>query len=71
MAVVGHGVWIEMCLMHYCPEVLDMGRRRVHNCEVYRLTLVSDWEESVKGHGRLRPVSINMVNAQLLDNREI
>lgn len=36
IAIVTHGVWIEMALLHYCPEVLDNGNKRVYNCDVYR-----------------------------------
>jgi hypothetical protein len=35
IAVVSHGVWIECALKEYCPEVLDGGKKRVYNCDVY------------------------------------
>ena len=35
IAIVTHGVWIECTLLHYCPEVLDNGNKRVYNCDVY------------------------------------
>lgn len=26
---------MECALLHYCPEVLEFGKKRVYNCEVY------------------------------------
>mmetsp|Transcript_7107 Transcript_7107/g.15326 ORF Transcript_7107/g.15326 Transcript_7107/m.15326 type:complete len:302 (+) Transcript_7107:107-1012(+) len=48
IAVVSHGVWIECALREYCPEVLEFGRKRVYNCEVYCGNLVG--RKSVKGN---------------------
>ena len=39
IAVVSHGVWIECALMEFCPEILDGGKKRVYNCDVYGGTL--------------------------------
>ena len=33
--VVSHGVWIECLLLHYFPSVLEMGMKRVYNCDIY------------------------------------
>eukprot|EP00934_Nitzschia_sp_Nitz4_P000252 Nitzschia sp. Nitz4//scaffold41_size133979//51842//52612//NITZ4_003343-RA/size133979-snap-gene-0.102-mRNA-1//1//CDS//3329551458//252//frame0 len=35
MVVVSHGVWIEVCFHRHCFHVLDNGRKRVHNCNVF------------------------------------
>ena len=35
IAIVTHGVWMECALLSYCPEVLEYGKKRVYNCEVY------------------------------------
>ena len=35
IVVVSHGVWIERCLLEHCPEALDHGRNRVHNCNIF------------------------------------
>lgn len=35
IAVVSHGVWIECALLKYCPHMLEFGKKRVYNCEVY------------------------------------
>jgi broad specificity phosphatase PhoE len=35
IVVVSHGVWIECCLHAQCPEALDHGKRRVHNCNIF------------------------------------
>jgi hypothetical protein len=37
---VTHGVWMECALLMYCPEVLNFGTVRVHNCDVYEAKLV-------------------------------
>eukprot|EP00579_Thalassiosira_antarctica_P016413 CAMPEP_0201928520 /NCGR_PEP_ID=MMETSP0903-20130614/21083_1 /ASSEMBLY_ACC=CAM_ASM_000552 /TAXON_ID=420261 /ORGANISM="Thalassiosira antarctica, Strain CCMP982" /LENGTH=129 /DNA_ID=CAMNT_0048467001 /DNA_START=184 /DNA_END=574 /DNA_ORIENTATION=+ len=41
-AIVTHGVWMECALLDYFPEVLEFGKKRVYNCEVYsgKLSLV-------------------------------
>eukprot|EP00581_Thalassiosira_minuscula_P018977 CAMPEP_0183722982 /NCGR_PEP_ID=MMETSP0737-20130205/14755_1 /TAXON_ID=385413 /ORGANISM="Thalassiosira miniscula, Strain CCMP1093" /LENGTH=336 /DNA_ID=CAMNT_0025953231 /DNA_START=55 /DNA_END=1065 /DNA_ORIENTATION=- len=36
IAIVTHGVWMECALLGYYPEVLEFGKKRVYNCEVYR-----------------------------------
>jgi len=40
IAIVTHGVWMECALLMYCPEVLNFGTKRVHNCDVYVARLV-------------------------------
>ena len=40
IAIVTHGVWMECALLMYCPEVLNFGTMRVHNCDVYVARLV-------------------------------
>jgi broad specificity phosphatase PhoE len=35
IVVVSHGVWIECCFLMCCPEALDHGEKRVHNCNVF------------------------------------
>lgn len=35
IVVVSHGVWIECCLNMFCPEALEHGYKRVHNCNVF------------------------------------
>lgn len=35
IVVISHGVWIECCLNMLCPEALDNGQTRVHNCNVF------------------------------------
>ena len=42
IAVVSHGVWIECALLKYCPHVLEYGKKRVYNCEVYMAHLAYD-----------------------------
>lgn len=42
IAVVSHGVWIECVLQKYCPQVLEFGKKRVFNCEVYYANLAFD-----------------------------
>lgn len=42
IAVVSHGVWIECALIEFCPEVLNYGNKRIHNCDVYCGTLSYD-----------------------------
>jgi broad specificity phosphatase PhoE len=39
VAIVTHGVWMECALSMYCPEVLNFGTVRVHNCDVYEAKL--------------------------------
>ena len=41
IVVVTHGVWLEECFRLYCPSVLDNGRRRVYNCDMFALDCVS------------------------------
>ena len=45
IAVVSHGVWIECALMKYCPHVLEFGKKRVHNCDVYYANLIYDEDQ--------------------------
>jgi broad specificity phosphatase PhoE len=40
IAIVTHGVWMECALLMYCPEVINFGDVRVHNCDVYEAKLV-------------------------------
>lgn len=35
VVVVSHGVWIERCFHMCCPEALEHGKKRVHNCNVF------------------------------------
>ena len=42
--IVSHGVWMEYCFMKYSPEVLEHGKRRVYNSELFSAELVSIWE---------------------------
>ena len=35
VAIVTHGVWMECALLNYCPEILQNGKKRVYNCDVY------------------------------------
>ena len=50
--VVSHGVLLEVLFGRYCPHVLDGGRRRVHNCDLFEATVcVSSWiNEEEKDH---------------------
>jgi broad specificity phosphatase PhoE len=41
IVIVTHGVWIETCLYTYCPQVLDYGKQRVYNCDMYIMDCVS------------------------------
>lgn len=66
VAIVSHGVWIECALLHYCPDVLEFGRKRVYNCEVYRgeLGLVHSSSENHDGTVVLRDVAqVNFYHA--------
>lgn len=45
IAVVSHGVWIECALLKYCPSVLEFGKKRVHNCDVYCVNVTFDRDE--------------------------
>mmetsp|Transcript_35140 Transcript_35140/g.76933 ORF Transcript_35140/g.76933 Transcript_35140/m.76933 type:complete len:271 (-) Transcript_35140:61-873(-) len=47
IGIVSHGVWIEVLLLRYCPEVLDNGQRRVYNCDIFKARCISVWEEKV------------------------
>lgn len=50
IGLVSHGVWIETCLMHFCPDVLENGKKRVYNCDSFKAIFVSTWEQ-VDGDG--------------------
>lgn len=41
VVVVTHGVWLEECFRFHCPIVLDNGRRRVYNCDMFAFDCVS------------------------------
>jgi len=41
VVVVTHGVWLEECFRLHCPKVLDNGRRRVYNCDMFAFDCVS------------------------------
>jgi broad specificity phosphatase PhoE len=41
IVVVTHGVWIEACFHQYYPAVLDHGRRRVYNCDMFAMNCLS------------------------------
>jgi len=45
--LITHGVWMESCFMRYCPEVLDWGSKRVHNCNLFRGDLVGMWQQDL------------------------
>mmetsp|Transcript_40595 Transcript_40595/g.112799 ORF Transcript_40595/g.112799 Transcript_40595/m.112799 type:complete len:107 (-) Transcript_40595:19-339(-) len=56
IVVVSHGVWIERCFLTYCPEALDHGNKRVHNCNVFV-------GECVSRDGRfLRLQNVNLIH---------
>lgn len=58
MAIVTHGVWMECALLHYCPEVLEFGKKRVYNCDVYYGKLsVSGTLEDEKDEGNVVALS--------------
>ena len=48
IVVVTHGVWLEECFRSYCPQVLDHGRRRVYNCDMFAVDCVSQNREFVR-----------------------
>mmetsp|Transcript_1095 Transcript_1095/g.1875 ORF Transcript_1095/g.1875 Transcript_1095/m.1875 type:complete len:307 (+) Transcript_1095:80-1000(+) len=64
VAIVTHGVWMECALLDYCPEVLEFGRKRVYNCEVYcgTLALSGPWLDGSGGGG----VELNNVHQMSL-----
>ena len=41
VVVVTHGVWLEECFRLHCPKVLENGRRRVYNCDMFVFDCVS------------------------------
>jgi broad specificity phosphatase PhoE len=41
IVVVSHGVWIETLFAMLAPEVLDHGKKRVHNCDMFEAKVVS------------------------------
>jgi len=41
VVVVTHGVWLEEFFRLHCPEVLDHGRKRVYNCDMFAFDCVS------------------------------
>lgn len=49
LLVVTHGVWMECLFRKLKPEILehDGKKRRVHNCDLYRLDLVCCWEKKM------------------------
>jgi broad specificity phosphatase PhoE len=47
IGIVSHGVWIECALLKYCPQVLEFGKKRVYNCEVYKAHLAYDGNKLV------------------------
>ena len=48
IVVVTHGVWLEQCFALYCPQVLDHGRRRVYNCDMFAVDCVSKDKKFVR-----------------------
>ena len=48
IVVVTHGVWLEECFRLYCPYVLNNGRRRVFNCDIFAFDCVSQNEKFVR-----------------------
>mmetsp|Transcript_7184 Transcript_7184/g.10292 ORF Transcript_7184/g.10292 Transcript_7184/m.10292 type:complete len:325 (-) Transcript_7184:261-1235(-) len=51
--IASHGVWIECCLLRYFPQVLDMGRKRVNNCDLFCGTFSSIWEKSFENQSQV------------------
>mmetsp|Transcript_19064 Transcript_19064/g.21883 ORF Transcript_19064/g.21883 Transcript_19064/m.21883 type:complete len:123 (+) Transcript_19064:209-577(+) len=41
IVVVTHGVWMEVCLQMYFPEVVDHGKRRIYNSDMVAVDCVS------------------------------
>eukprot|EP00533_Pseudo-nitzschia_delicatissima_P012069 CAMPEP_0197273638 /NCGR_PEP_ID=MMETSP1432-20130617/11546_1 /TAXON_ID=44447 /ORGANISM="Pseudo-nitzschia delicatissima, Strain UNC1205" /LENGTH=233 /DNA_ID=CAMNT_0042739325 /DNA_START=90 /DNA_END=791 /DNA_ORIENTATION=+ len=48
IVVVTHGVWLEECFRSCCPRLLDNGRRRVFNCDMFAFDCVSKDMEFVR-----------------------
>ena len=48
VVVVTHGVWLEECFRLYCPQVLENGRRRVFNCDMFAVDCVSKDREFIR-----------------------
>lgn len=48
IVVISHGIWVEVCFHRYCPEVLEFGKRRVHNCNVFVGELISKDEKFLR-----------------------
>mmetsp|Transcript_26587 Transcript_26587/g.56552 ORF Transcript_26587/g.56552 Transcript_26587/m.56552 type:complete len:319 (-) Transcript_26587:334-1290(-) len=63
VAIVTHGVWAECALLEYCPEVLEYGRRRVYNCDVYRgrLSVRRSLADGNDQNGHVNAVELNDV----------
>jgi len=63
--LVTHGVWMETCFLHYCPDVLDGGKKRVHNCNLFCGNLVGFWEKD-SINSKWQCVGISLENLQFL-----
>ena len=64
VGIVSHGVWIESCLMHFCPEVLENGKKRVYNCDAFKAICVSTWEQGNDNEWNL--VSVGLEECELV-----
>jgi len=42
IVVVSHGVWIEACLHLLAPAILEGGKKRVYNCNMFFAECISD-----------------------------
>jgi len=65
VGIVSHGVWIETCLMHFCPEVLENGKKRVYNCDSFKADCVSTWEQPGGGN-EWKLVSVGLEKCELV-----
>jgi len=64
LGIVSHGVWIESCLMHFCPAVLENGKKRVYNCDAFKAICVSTWEQGNDNEWNL--VSVGLEECELV-----
>jgi broad specificity phosphatase PhoE len=68
IGLVSHGVWIETCLMHFCPDVLDNGKKRVYNCDAFRAICLSTWEQSDDGgNNEWKLISVSLEECEPID----
>ena len=64
IGLVSHGVWIETCLMHFCPDVLENGKKRVYNCDTFKAICVSTWDQADDGGNEWKLVSVGLENCE-------